>query len=112
MARSRIRLGARAGLAVGAVVLSLLAVVTISATAGTSGLGYSRASNQAVQSQPLPGSCHAIGSRLYSRPDPRCTPGALNPRVTQATIRRTICMRGWTSTVRPPERITEQEKAA
>jgi hypothetical protein len=32
--------------------------------------------------------------------------------VTQATIGRTICRRGWTSTVRPPERITEQEKVA
>jgi hypothetical protein len=53
-----------------------------------------------------------IGSGLYSRPDSRCTPGALNPRVTQATIGRTICRRGWTATVRPPERITETEKAA
>jgi hypothetical protein len=94
------------------VVLSLLGVVATSASAGPSGLAYSTASNQVVQPQPAPGSCHAIGSGLYSRPDPRCTPGALNPRVTQATIRRTICRRGWTSTVRPPERITEQEKAA
>src|SRR5438270_11663668 len=112
MDRSRIRLGSRAGLTVGVVVLSLLTVVAASASAGPSGLVYSRASNQVVQSQPTPGSCHAIGSGLYSRPDPRCTPGALNPRVTQVTIRRTICKRGWTSTVRPPERITEQEKAA
>ena len=41
-----------------------------------------------------------------------CTPGALNPAVTQATIDRTICVEGWTATVRPPESITEQEKAA
>jgi hypothetical protein len=65
-----------------------------------------------VQSQPAPGSCHAIGSGLYSRPDPACTPGALNPAVTQATIDRTICVEGWTATVRPPESTTEQEKAA
>jgi hypothetical protein len=32
--------------------------------------------------------------------------------VTQASIGRTICKRGWTSTVRPPERITEKEKLA
>jgi hypothetical protein len=49
---------------------------------------------------------------LYSRPDPSCTPGALNPAVTQATIDRTICVSGWTDTVRPPESVTEQEKAA
>ena len=78
--------------------------------ATASGLPYSTASNGVVQLQPKPGSCRAIGSGLYSRPDPRCTPGALNPKVKQSTIRRTICKRDWTSTVRPPERITEQEK--
>jgi hypothetical protein len=65
-----------------------------------------------VQEQPAPGSCHAIGSGLYSRPDPHCTPGALNPAVTQATIDHTICQSGWTDTVRPPESVTETEKAA
>jgi hypothetical protein len=75
-------------------------------------LPYATASNDVVQSQLAPGTCHALGSGLYSRPDPRCTPGALNPAVTQATIDRTICVTGWTHTVRPPESITEQEKAA
>jgi hypothetical protein len=75
-------------------------------------LAYSTASNDVVQPQPAPGSCHAIGTGLYSRPDPSCTPGALNLAVTQATIDRTICVEGWTATVRPPESITEQEKAA
>ncbi len=65
-----------------------------------------------MQSQPAPGSCHPIGTGLYSRPDPSCTPGALNPAVTQATTDRTICVAGWTATVRPPESITEPEKAA
>jgi hypothetical protein len=76
------------------------------------GLAYSTASNEIVQSQPAAGSCHAIGTGPYSRPDPTCTPGALNPVVTQATIDRTICVSGWTATVRPAESITEQEKAA
>lgn len=75
-------------------------------------IGYSTASNFAVQHQPAPGSCHAIGAGLYERPDARCTPGALDPAVTQATIHRTICVSGWTSTVRPPESVTEAEKAA
>jgi hypothetical protein len=75
-------------------------------------LPYSTASNQVIQRQPAPGSCRTIGTGLYSRPDPRCTPGALNPRVTQANIGRTICKRGWTATVRPPERVTEPEKLA
>jgi hypothetical protein len=82
------------------------------APAASRGIDVSRASNDVVQEQPAPGSCHAIGTGLYSRPDPRCTPGALNPTVTQATIDRTICVPGWTDSVRPPESITEQEKAA
>jgi hypothetical protein len=34
----------------------------------------------------------------------------LNPAVTQATIDQTICVSGWTSTVRPPESYTEDLK--
>jgi hypothetical protein len=76
------------------------------------GLAYSTASAHVVQAQPAPGSCHAIGTGPYSRPDPRCTPGALNRAVTQGTIGQTICMRGWTATVRPRESVTEPEKQA
>ncbi|MCW7942637.1 hypothetical protein AAW14_11360 [Streptomyces hygroscopicus] len=39
-------------------------------------------------------------------PDPSCQPGALNPDVTQNTIRSTICVSGWTATVRPPSSYT------
>jgi hypothetical protein len=39
-------------------------------------------------------------------PDPRRTPGARNPAVTQASIGSTICVSGWTSTVRPPSSYT------
>ena len=38
------------------------------------------------------------------------TPGMLNPAVTQATIRSTICARGWTRTVRPPTDYTNALK--
>jgi hypothetical protein len=38
--------------------------------------------------------------------DPVLTPGVLNAAVTQATIRSTICRRGWTRTVRPPTDYT------
>lgn len=43
-------------------------------------------------------------------PDARCTPGATNPTVTQATIHSTICVRGWTATVRPPQSYTRPLK--
>ena len=35
----------------------------------------------------------------------------LNPAVTQATIESTICVSGWTKTVRPPESYTDKLKA-
>ena len=38
------------------------------------------------------------------------TPGVLNPAVAQGTIRETICVRGWTATVRPPSSYTTQLK--
>ena len=65
-----------------------------------------------MQPQPAAGSCHTRGSGLFALPDARCTPGALNPAVTQRTIGSTICSAGWTSTVRPPESVTEPEKLA
>jgi hypothetical protein len=42
--------------------------------------------------------------------DPVRTPGMLNPSVTQATIGSTICVRGWTRTVRPPTDYTNALK--
>ena len=42
---------------------------------------------------------------------PTLTPGSLNPEVTQATIRSTICVRGWTATVRPASSYTSALKA-
>jgi hypothetical protein len=38
------------------------------------------------------------------------TPGALNPKVRQETIRRTICKAGWTAKVRPPMSYTNTLK--
>ena len=103
---------ARRALPLALAALAPFAALAPLAAQAASGLVYSTASNSVVQRQPAPGSCHAIGSGLYSRPDPRCTPGALNPRVTQATIGATICRAGWTATVRPPEAVTEAEKRA
>ena len=43
-------------------------------------------------------------------PSPTFAPGALNPDVTQATIHATICVHGWTRTVRPPSSYTSALK--
>jgi hypothetical protein len=45
-----------------------------------------------------------------SLPDPHLTPGAINPNVSQENIARTICVRGWTRTVRPPREFTSALK--
>jgi len=44
------------------------------------------------------------------RADRRCTPGALNPNVSQANIYGTICVPGWTATIRPPAGYTNRLK--
>ena len=66
----------------------------------------------AVQPQPAPGSCRYTYVGPDPLPDPHCTPGAVDPQVTQANIGSTICSSGFTSTIRPPERVTEPEKEA
>jgi hypothetical protein len=47
----------------------------------------------------------------YPLPDRRCTPGAVDPSVTQADLGSTICRPGgYTATVRPPSRLTDAFK--
>ncbi|MGW1752164.1 hypothetical protein ACWCRD_42455 [Streptomyces sp. NPDC002092] len=55
---------------------------------------------------------HAAGcSQSYlPLPDPTCQPGAYNPDVTQSTIDSTICVSGWTATVRPSTSYTNALK--
>jgi hypothetical protein len=59
---------------------------------------------------PAPGTCR-LGSRNGQQlPDPACTPGTVNPAVSQDNIGDTICKSGWTSTVRPPTSVTGKLK--
>jgi hypothetical protein len=43
-------------------------------------------------------------------PDPKITPGRLNPSVRQSTINKTICKSSWTKTIRPPVSYTNALK--
>ena len=43
-------------------------------------------------------------------PDPVATPGAINPAVTQENIKETICVSGWTKTIRPTVSYTNKLK--
>src|SRR5882724_6212259 len=49
-------------------------------------------------------------TRFLPLPDASCTPGVTNPAVTQSTINSTICVSGWTATVRPPTSYTNPLK--
>ena len=43
-------------------------------------------------------------------PDPRMTPGAINPDVTEGNIERTICIPGFARRIRPPEEVSYRLK--
>ena len=43
-------------------------------------------------------------------PDPIRTPGLVNPDVTPANLKSTICKKGWTATIRPPVGYTNNLK--
>ena len=59
-----------------------------------------------IEPSPSGQTCRSVGGL----PDPICTPGATNPDVTQDTIASTICVSGWTKTVRPPATYTNALK--
>ncbi|KOG82894.1 hypothetical protein ADK47_41620 [Streptomyces rimosus subsp. rimosus] len=66
-----------------------------------------------VQAQPAPGTCHYRTVHGQPLQDASCTPGALNPDVTQATLKTTVCRPGgYTSKIRPPVSVTSVEKSA
>lgn len=102
------------------ILADLVALGTTAALLGITGcgtVGAGATANKApapatyhVEPQPPPNSCHARARGML--PDPRCTPGATDPRVTPATIHTTICIPGWSAKVRPPESVTEPEKLA
>lgn len=69
--------------------------------------------NYSIEQQPAPGSCQYQHSPTGEPlPDPRCTPGAVNPKVTQATLAQTVCRAGYTKSIRPPVSVTRAEKRA
>ncbi len=49
----------------------------------------------------------AMGGDL---PDPHLTPGATDPAITQENIHQTVCVKGYTKTVRPPAYYTNKLK--
>jgi hypothetical protein len=78
----------------------------------TAAVGLSAAVLSAVpaDAQPAPQTSASCSTSYLPLPDPACTPGATNPDVTQATIGSTICVSGWTATVRPSTSYTNKLK--
>lgn len=69
--------------------------------------------NYTVQPQPPAGSCtYRYTPAGEPLPDPRCTPGAISPKVTQDTLATTVCRKGYTKSIRPSVAITREEKRA
>ncbi|HEY8702874.1 MAG TPA: hypothetical protein VIM08_18225 [Arthrobacter sp.] len=68
----------------------------------------------AIDETLAPGQCAAriidAAAGLYL-PDPACTPGAIDPAVTQDNLASTICKSGYTATVRAPASDTDKTKA-
>ncbi len=94
-----------------------LVALTLIVTACASGTA-APASAPSTSADPLPAAtatnypAHCQAQDHNELPDPSCTPGAINPTVTQETIGRTICTPGWTETVRPPTSYTNRIKQA
>jgi len=107
----------RRGLSLAVPIAAGLLAAVVAAGAGAvlapaAGPIRSRASAHVIQPQPAAGSCRARGHGTFTLPDPRCTPGAIDPGVTQGNLSTTICRSGYSESVRPPESITEPEKRA
>jgi hypothetical protein len=73
-----------------------------------------------VEAVLVAGGALAVALLLLHHPRPRAravlraswtlTPGVVDPVVTQASLRRTVCRKGWTRTVRPPTSYTNALK--
>jgi hypothetical protein len=100
--------------AVAVVFVAILVLVALGASqnnnsgtlSSSSSSAFSSTSIPSATSFAMPASCHSIGGL----PDPNCTPGATNPDVTQTNIQSTICVTGYTGTIRPPSSYTNNLK--
>jgi hypothetical protein len=95
--------------------IAFLILVSICLVALTFGAVLARNSNKPHEASPAAGTpvglatssqCHS----LNGLPDAICTPGVADQRVTQDNIQTTICVRGYTKTVRPPAAYTNSLK--
>jgi hypothetical protein len=67
-------------------------------------------SSSVTQTTPTRPTTPGPGLPTVILPDRKITPGALNPRVRQATVKKTICNSGWREKIRPPASYTNALK--
>jgi len=94
-----------------ALVIAALLVVATGVAIAWVALASSHPSPTAVSTSTataaVAGECHSVNGL----PDPICTPGVADPRVTQDNILTTICVSGYTTRVRPSSSYTNALKA-
>jgi hypothetical protein len=81
-----------------------IATTLVEPTSTSTTVTFTSTSTTTTSSTPPPGLPSII------LPNPKITPGALNPKVRQSTIKKTICKSGWTKTIRPPVSYTNALK--
>ncbi|MEU6894921.1 hypothetical protein ABZ934_24595 [Streptomyces sp. NPDC046557] len=64
----------------------------------------------AAHATPVPAPTTTCSQSYLPLPDSSCQPGALNSAVTQSTIHSTICVSGYSSSIRPPVSYTNALK--
>ena len=94
-----------------AAVLLVVALVLILTSFGPSGSTSDGGYAQRIEAPTITATASGCLYGPQRQADRHCTPGAINPEVTQSTIATTICQPGWTKTVRPPVSYTNTQKS-
>ncbi len=93
--------------------LLILPATNVLATSSALVVGPGPQRHYSVRVQPAAGHCHyRFSSNHNPLPDAHCTPGAINPKVTQGNLATTICRSGYSASIRPPESVTSVEMRA
>jgi hypothetical protein len=58
----------------------------------------------------LGGAMGVMAQAPQGLPNPQITPGAVDPAITSQNLQSTVCVRGYTATVRPDKRVTNRLK--
>lgn len=86
--------------------LLLLAMTACSSATNSQAPGVAGSPSPSSVTYTIPSEVIQIPAPAASGLPPASTPGSLNLAVTQANLGSTICVKGWTATIRPPASYT------